>query len=96
MQELFVGEGFEEGLEIGALLRRERKAGDELGFVGILAAVACVGASCNDASAVGVVIEDVVESAQAAVVHVWAADGNIAQRGRAELADIGEIVGELV
>jgi len=96
VEEFFVGEGLEEGFEVGALLWGQWEAGDELGFVGVFAAVAGVGAGGDDAAAVGVVVEDVVEGAQAAVVHVRGADGYVAQGGWAEFADIGWIVGVVV
>ncbi len=84
MEELFVGEGVEEGFEVGALLRGECEAGDELGLVGVVLAAA------------GVVIEDGVEIAKAAVVHVRGADGDVAQAGWAEFSDVGRVVGVVV
>ena len=96
VEEFFVGEGLEEGFEVGALLWGQWEAGDELGFVGVFAAVAGVGAGGDDAAAVGVVVEDVVQSAEAAIVHVGGADGYVAQRRRAEFPDVLRRVGVVV
>src|SRR5271155_2775405 len=43
-----------------------------------------------------VAVEYVVQGAKAAVVHVGGADGDIAQRRRAEFSDVGAVVGEVV
>jgi len=50
----------------------------------------------DDAAAVGVVIEDIVEGAETAVVHVGGADAYVAQGGWTEFAHVCGVVSEFV
>ena len=67
-----------------------------MGFVGVFAAIACIGAGGDDAAAAGVVVQDFVQGAETAVVHVGSADGDVAQGGWAEFADVGWVVGGFI
>jgi len=53
-----------------------------------------VGAGGDDAASVLVVVEKFVEVADATVVHVGGADGDVAQGRWAEFADVGGVMGE--
>jgi hypothetical protein len=79
-----------------ALLLGELEAADEAAFKWVVAADARVGAVGDRAAAGGVVVEDLVQGGDAAVVHVGGGDGDVAEGGDAEAAHVGGDAGELV
>ena len=96
VQEVFIGERLEECFEVTALLRSEREPCNEGRLIRVLAAVARVWAFRNNPASVDVVIEHSVKAMETAVMHIRRTNGYIAQRRRAEFADVGWVVGELV
>jgi len=96
VQEVFIGERFQECFEVTALLKSERESRYKGGLIWILAAIARVWALQDNAATVDVVVEDVVKATETAVMHIRRTHGYIAHRGRAEFAHVRGVVGELI